>query len=138
MKTPDQQFIDWESDTFGFGYGTGEQYTLKALKQFMDSLEDNRSYNYEMLEKIFTPLSAWLLINIFGHADIIEYGTSPRFGWLTEKGELLRNYLADKSVNDLYELVMGVDQEYARCGSTYCNCDAPKNFERKCINNPLF
>jgi len=31
----DKHFIDWESDIFGFGYGSGEQFTLAALKEFL-------------------------------------------------------------------------------------------------------
>jgi len=30
-KIENKQFIDWEAHTFGFGYGTGEQYTIPAL-----------------------------------------------------------------------------------------------------------
>jgi hypothetical protein len=32
----DKNFIDWESQVFGYGYGTGEEYTLKALQVFIE------------------------------------------------------------------------------------------------------
>lgn len=137
MKTQDEQFIDWESAVFGFGYGTGENYTLKALKQFFDLLTDDRSYDYEMLEKAMTPTVAWLMINILARADIIEYGTSPRFGWLTEKGEKLSKYLQTKTVDALYEIVMRVEEGYYGCGDDYCNC-GPTSVSKRCINNELF
>jgi len=25
-KTPDENFIDWEADAFGFGYGSGDPF----------------------------------------------------------------------------------------------------------------
>jgi hypothetical protein len=31
----DKHFIDWETDVFGFGYGTGEPHTLPALRLFL-------------------------------------------------------------------------------------------------------
>jgi hypothetical protein len=52
MELSDKNFIGWEGDVFGFGYGTGEQYTLKALKDFMKSLksgifsDDLQNYAY--------------------------------------------------------------------------------------------
>lgn len=130
MKTDNDFFTDWENDTFGYGYGTGEVFTIKALKEFFDLLEDNHSYNYEILEKHFGGLSTWLLINILCHADILEYGTSPRFGWITKKGEWLRDFMKDKSVDDLYELT-SKDESYYHCYPGTCNCDKP-------CNNPMF
>jgi len=126
----DKHFIDWESHVFGFGYGTGEQYTLKALKEFLVLCEPGKNYDYQVLEKKLTPTIAWLMINILSHADIIEYGTSPRFGWLTTKGELLRKFMLHKKIDDLYEMV-NVDSEYIHCYPDYCNCEV------KC-ENPMF
>ncbi|GAG02270.1 unnamed protein product, partial [marine sediment metagenome] len=39
MKTIEEQFIDWESEVFGFGYGSGEEHILKALKEFFETIE---------------------------------------------------------------------------------------------------
>jgi hypothetical protein len=138
MKTLDEQFIDWESEVFGYGYGTGEQHTLKALKEFMDLIEIDGSYDYQAIEKQLGATITWLMINILCKADILDYGTSPRFGWLTEKGKLLKKYLAEKTTDELYDLTADKDENYIGCGKTYCNCDSPKNFERKCINNIYF
>lgn len=134
-KTIDEQFIDWESHVFGFGYGTGEEHTLTALKRFFELFghEPDRpnSYSYEVLEASITPTVAWLMINILCHADIIEYGTSPRYGWLTRKGEALKAYLASKSVSELENLVCSTDEDYAMCGPDTCNCAA---LGSKCTN----
>lgn len=138
MKTKEEQFIDWEGEVFGFGYGTGEEHTLKVLRSFMDSLENGRSYDHENLEKKLGATVAWLMINILCKADILEYGTSPRYGWLTEKGEKLKNFIGNKSVDDLYNLVTRVSDTYVSCGKTYCNCNPPDSFNKKCPNNELF
>lgn len=105
----DTEFWNWESDTFGYGYGTGEQYTLPALRKFFELLKKDSpisswSYDYEVLERELTPTVAWLLINILCKADIIEYGTSPRHAWITEKGQKIRDYLLSKTEDELYDV----------------------------------
>lgn len=124
-----KHFIDWENETFGFGYGTGEIYTLQVLKDFFNILPKG-NYDYEKLEKALTPIIFWLMINILCKANILEYGTSPRYGWLSSKGVMLKDYLKDKTIEELYDLV-NVDEDYVHCGKDYCNC------EMKC-KNPLF
>ena len=136
MKTSEKQFIDWENSVFGYGYGTGEKHTLKALKDFFNSLEDRR-YHYEELENKLTPIVAWLMINILCKADIIEYGTSPRNGWLTKKGEELKDFLKTKTEDELYTLVMSTDETYIYCSEDYCNCGETST-SKKCVNNKLF
>jgi hypothetical protein len=122
-KTIDENFIDWESHVFGFGYGTGERHTLGALKGFFGAIGDERgshTYNYETIERALGPIVTWLLINALCKADIIEYGTSPRYGWLTDEGKELQAYLARHTLDELVEL---------------CNC-GPKGYEegRRCPN----
>jgi len=86
MKTEAEYFRDWESHVFGYGYGTGEAYVIPVLKTFLEHCNEGyykHSYQYDVLEKAVTAPVAWLLINTLCHADIIEYGTSPRYAWLT-------------------------------------------------------
>ena len=61
--------------------------------------------------------------------DILEYGTSPRFGWLTPQGESLKAFMASKSVDDLVQ-ICDAPPEYAHCTPDYCNCD----LEERCVN----
>jgi hypothetical protein len=121
MKTLEQHFADWEASTFGFGYGTGEEPVLTALKAFMDGMPEER-YDYQELEKRLTPAVAWLLINALCHDDKIEYGTSPRFGWLTGTGAALARFIKDRSAD---QLVTATDQgdDYIHCYIDHCNCD---------------
>lgn len=120
MKTLDDYFNDWESRVFGFGYGSGEEYIAAALKTFMEELKEGRSYDYRRLEERIGYTAAWLLINTLCHADIIEYGTSPRFGWLTKYGEALRDYTADKTGVELADVMMRTYEE--QCYPDHCNC----------------
>lgn len=104
MNEEDKNFIQWESEVFGYGYGTGEEYTLIAICDFFKAFTGN-SYDHDELANKLGPTVAWLLINTFCNDDVIEYGTSPRYGWLTKKGERLQKYLADKTPEYLYEMV---------------------------------
>lgn len=127
MKTIDDYFSDWESHVFGFGYGTGEDHTIPALRNFMlatlaDPNDSGRSYDYRHLESFVGKPVAWLLINILCHADILEYGSSPRFGWLTEKGLALRKFLLSKEEKDLIDLSCR-NHNYIPCYPDHCNCE---------------
>lgn len=64
----------------------------------------------------------WLLINTLCGADLIEYGTSPRGGWLTKQGEALKSFIDSKSERELIDLVTEFDENYIKCLSGYCNC----------------
>ena len=86
-----KEFAEWEDSTFGYGYGTGEAAIIDGIRHFFTLLEDGRKYNFEVLEKEIGAFAAWLLINAFCKSNIVEYGTSPRFGWLTGKGEGMRD-----------------------------------------------
>lgn len=139
-KTIDESFIDWESNVFGFGYGTGEEHTLGALKSFMAAVgrdDAAHAYEYPKLEAAVGPTVAWLLINtLCKHGvDIIEYATSPRFGWLTTEGEALKAYLATKSVAELEELCCSRSEDHCVCYPDACNC-GPNGYQegRKCLN----
>jgi hypothetical protein len=127
----DKHFIDWENHVFGYGYGSGEMPIIGALKDWFDQLEEGRRYDYTLMERAIGPLATWLLINALAHANIIGYGTSPRFGWISEKGEKLRAYMAGRTTDQLYDLVMSTDDGYIHCDPGLCQCPEP-------CNNPLF
>jgi hypothetical protein len=122
-KTIDQHFLDWESTVFGFGYGTGEEFTIPAIRTFFDACPMEGNYDHKLLEDRLTPTVAWLLINTFAHADIIEYGTSPRFGWLSATGKQLKEYLHGKSTRYLFKVYNERGDDYSECYPDHCNCD---------------
>src|ERR1700754_195307 len=124
-KTIEQHFADWESHAFGFGYGSGEEHIMSALKGFFAAFGANdraASYEYGKLEQSVTPAVAWLLINRLCQLDVIEYGTSPRFGWLTREGEALKAFVDSKSADELTEIAAGHDEDNPGCYPDACNC----------------
>jgi len=139
-KTIEQSFVDWESNVFGFGYGTGEEHTLTALKNFMGAIgrdDAPHGYDYQKLEAACGPQVAWLLINRFAHhsVDFINYGTSPRYGWLEPQGMALKAFVDAHTVEEMEKLCCERDEDYTICYPDACNC-GPNGYEkgRKCLN----
>lgn len=136
-------FADWEGHVFGFGYGSGEPHILPLLKQFFEAFgaEDRRnpnSYDYRKLELAVTLPVAWLFINALCKANMIEYGASPRFGWLTPAGECLREFIGSASADDLVHFVTERDADDYFCGPDTCNC-GPDGYDPKRIcPNPFW
>lgn len=128
MKTEAQYFADWEESALGFGYGTGDPHILEAIKKFFEITPEEGCYDSQQLEAALTPATVWLLINLFCHEDMIEYGTSPRSGWLTTSGKAMKVFVEKHSVAEL-ESFMRKDE--VSCYKDYCNCPVvdcrPKN-----------
>lgn len=136
MKTTDDYFTDWESHYIGYGYGTGEEHTFGALKAFFHAIRDDGCYDYRVLEQACGPAVTWLLISTLARAHVIDYGTSPRGGWLTENGKALAAYVLEHSVDELVQ-VTDHDETYTECFPDYCNCVGAK--ESGCCNlNPFW
>ena len=133
MKSLDDNFSDWEASVFGFGYGSGEPHIIPALKRFLAEFQDG-SYDYRNLEKSVGETVAWLLINALCRASILEYGTSPRFGWLTKEGKALKEFIDSKTEDQLIEMACR-DSSYVGCYPDACNC-GPDGYEegKKCVN----
>lgn len=141
MKTLTEYFRDWEGDAFGYGYGTGEPHILPLLKKFLELCNRgsyNHQYDYEILERELTPAVAWLLINILCHKDMLEYGTSPRFAWLTQKGKRLKEFVSQKSNEELIDIVCGHKEDYCHCYPTACNCGEHGYEEGLICQNPFW
>ncbi len=137
-KSIDHHFRDWEAHVFGYGYGTGEARILPALRSFFALMPpadaETRAYDYRELETALGAPVAWFLINALCKADILEYGCSPRYAWLTVQGEALRAYVLGKTPDELYDVCCGSeDRDY--CYPGVCNCGS-EGFEkgRKCGN----
>jgi hypothetical protein len=111
-------------------------YLVRSRRWFEASGDDDRpdSDDYRKLEAACGPAVAWLLINTLVKANVIAYGTSPRFAWLTKEGVALRGFLAGKTVEQLVGTCCTGD-EHDYCGPTWCNC-GPSGHEagRKCQN----
>ena len=140
IKSIDEHFIDWEGSAFGFGYGTGEPHILSALRRFFEILENERSYDYRNMEAEFGPLSAWLLINALAtrNGNVIDYGTSSRFGWITTAGEKLRDFVMSPSADELVEMVCSTTEDYIHCYPDACSCGPNGYVEGRKCNNPFW
>lgn len=136
-KTINEYFIDWQSHVFGFGYGTGEQFTIPATALFFQTCPVEGTYDYNVLEKQLTPTVAWLLINIFCKHDLLEYGTSPRYGWLTDKGKALKEFLSTKTDNEIFAII-NIDEDHNLCYPDACNCGENGYEEDRKCNNPFW
>lgn len=136
-KLTDKNFIDWFSENFGYGYGTGECYTIPALRKFIKECPEDGNYDYKVLEQKCGDVTAWLMMSVMCREGILEYGTSPRYGWLGEKGKMLREYMLNKTSDELYDLVM-TDEGYTHCSPESCNCGLNGYEESKKCDNPLF
>lgn len=122
-KTVEQFFADWEGDTFGFGYGSGEPHILAALRMFLTHCVENiNQYDFRKLEDAMTPAAAWLMINALCHADMIEYGSSPRFGWLTPQGRALREFLSARDDGAVFAALRRSENDEI-CYKHHCNCE---------------
>lgn len=129
MKEQEKQFRDWEARVFGSGYGSGELPILKAVKVFFESIEDT-SYDYQKLEEKLGDTVTWLLINAFSNGNVIEWGTSARYGWLTSCGVYVKDFVKDKTPEQLYEIVMSNDE-------MLCMCDGEIEGHEECGKNPM-
>ena len=137
-KPLEENFRDWESDTFGFGYGTGEPHTISALRKFLENCPHDGGYDYASLETALSPTVAWLLINTLAAHSILEYGGSPRYAWLSLEGKRLRTFVLSKTIDELIQIVCDYDDDYAHCHPDGCNC-GPFGYEKgRVCQNPFW
>ena len=132
-KSPEDYFRDWESHVFGHGYGSGDPHIIGALHRFFEAVPPDGLYDYVVLEAALGATVAWLLIDKLIRADAIEYGTSPRYAWLTKDGEALRAFITERTSQDLLEIVCA---DYDRhCMPDACNC-GPTGYvvNQRCAN----
>ena len=141
-KTIDENWSDWYSNAFPFGYGTGEEHIIPALKKFFELCEPNPhcntcNYDHEKIGNVIGHAVVWLIIGrLCAHeVDVLEYGTSPRYGWLTSRGMALRAYMSSETAEELYKLACGHGEFSDCCCPDACNC-GPNGYVkgRKCSN----
>jgi len=111
MNKLKKQFILFENKAFGYGYGSGEIYVLTVFKRFLQICPVEGNYDYHILENLLTPPIAWLLINILCREEVLEYGTSPRFGWLSSLGIDLKIFTEEHTVEELAEMLNLSEEE---------------------------
>ena len=148
MKTIEDYFRDWEGHVFGFGYGTGEPYVLFAVKEFLSlcNRSENGLYDYRVISETLGETVTWLLINQLCRDGLIDYGSSPRFGWLTPQGLALKEFMSTRTYEELAELTSvfsgdippGGTEPYYPCYPNHCNCVPPGGHETEKCKNPFW
>lgn len=128
-KSEEDYWADWESYVFGFGYGDGEAHIVPLLKRFFSAIPASGTYDYRILESLVGAEQTWLLINILCSADIFEYGSSSRFGWLTEYGVKLKAFIEKHSAEALIAMIQNRFDSF-KCDPNICNCDG----EKRCVS----
>lgn len=96
---------------FECGYGTGEQYTIPIMYKFMELLAE-RSYDFQVMSVAFGEVTTWVLIELLARCDLIDWGTSSRFGWITERGEQLRDMMRKFTQEEMYEIVTAIPNDF--------------------------
>ena len=159
VKTIDDYLADWEGHAFGYGYGTGEEHIIPALKKFFACAGEKatdlgqrwfpeelgqlyrvplpNSFDFHILGERLTPTVAWLLINVLCRCNVLEYGSSPRYSWLTEEGERLKAYVDSKTADELIENITHRDENYIACYPDVCNC-GPVYLKGPFCQNPFW
>lgn len=139
-KSIEDSFKDWESSAFGFGYGSGEPYVIPALRTFLEHCTGlgGTAYDYAEMERLLGPVATWLLISALCRADILEYGTSPRFGWLTPHGKRLQDFMLSKSADGLVEIACAEREGYDVCYPDVCNHGPDGYVAGRVCSNPFW
>lgn len=114
----DQEFCRFESEYFGYGYGSGEEFIIPYLKPFFKSIPIDGCYDHKVIEQECGGFPTWILINILCKSprdtrlvkeSVIEYGSSPRFGWLTDFGKSLKQFVDTHSKEELLAILDNYD-----------------------------
>ena len=143
-KSLELQFKEWFYSNFGYGYGSGEEPVLRAIRAFFGACfydnddvkeEGYPRYQYTTLEELLGQPLAWVLINKFCDDDIINYGSSSRYGWIENRGIRLKKFLEERSISELL-VILFKDNERELCTEQYCYCDDNIDYvDGKCKNN---
>jgi len=95
MKKEDLIFLaDMLENSHLLFYGELEYYLDKFLKRVFE--HDFREYGFEEIKMSDDFATAyWLIISWFEKEELVEYGTSPRGCWLTEKGKRFKKIIIE-------------------------------------------
>lgn len=79
-------------------------------------------YDHRKVEQACGSAAGWLLlINALAGHGILDYGTSPRYGWLSPAGKALHEYVTNRTLGHLIRQTEAGD-DYAHCYPDRCNC----------------
>lgn len=103
----EQEFCEWYGEVLGYGYGTGDVHYCNNLRHFFWLAAQPGPYDYNEMERDMGAAVFWLLLNTLCNAGVVDYGTSPRAGWLSPEGRRIADFVNGYE-GSLYDLVMSV------------------------------
>lgn len=109
LTDDDRMFASLCSDKLGWGAYGGDEALYPALRSFLMWCTPSEgsgvpAYDYRDVSEVIGAAAAWLLVYALVRADLVEYGTSPRFGWLTPEGCWLRDYVKNRTPEQLADV----------------------------------
>jgi hypothetical protein len=106
----EKEYIKWLADileeSHWLFYGEFEVYLNEFLKQIFQKEFNEIGYN-EKLPNDFQ-VAYWSVISEMEFLYLFEYGTSPRGGWLTEKGKKFKEIIMnnENALSEAQEYIM--------------------------------
>lgn len=90
-----EQFDDWYNKLIILTYGElSDEDVLDAFKTILQWKADGVFISDEIPESKYTVTEYWLYLSLL--YDCVEYGTSPRGGWLTDLGKKILDFLNNR------------------------------------------
>jgi len=89
----------WKIDLYG-----EELPLIKCLNIFFNSLKNGSLYDYEkVIKELGSEMLGMATIALLDSYGYIEYGTSIRYGWITEEMKVIKEYFDRFAIDELYE-----------------------------------
>lgn len=88
----EKEFREMIFDTDALFYGELEHYMDEYLPKFFSVNVNDVGFDHEHSMNNF---QFWMTVSWLVRMDCLEYGTSPRGAWLTEKGEKFKKYVLE-------------------------------------------
>jgi hypothetical protein len=117
IEIPDNEIIEfedlWNEKLGGYCYGN-ELPLMKAFSELLQTIEpkDNGylgySYLYsyqDIIKKTGSEELTWSLIRLLANSQMIDWGSSIRFGWLDGDGVKIMNYFNKYDIAVLYRII---------------------------------
>ena len=87
-----QKVVNWYKELPILAYGElSDEFLIDAFQTILQWKADDHFISDTIPDNLYTATEYWLLLGLL--SKYIDYGSSPRGGWLTEEGEEVLNIL---------------------------------------------
>ena len=107
MQIDNNEFIiQFLEDTKMLFYGEMEEHFSRILKEMLRLAIVHPKIQDKFTNEVITESEYWFMVSILNYTKCIEYGTSPRYFWLNEKGEQLeKEFHKIDTIDKLYKVL---------------------------------